>query len=168
MGSALPEDRGHITKYSVMILWILAHTACAHSLPLPVFGPRLLTIHPCAESARWVLCNWAGNSLSSCRGCNRKRKNLLVSISFISDGYIHFLSRKKTLHPKKSLSVESCCVSASPGCTAASYLSCHLCETWSWWEAASEQSASLGGYFLQRSQAQAHSMLLSLCTKEGG
>lgn len=86
-------------------------------------------------------CNQAGNSLLSCRGCNRKRKNLLVSISFISDGFINFLNHKKTLHPKKSLSVESCYVSGSPGHTAASYLSCHLCETWGWWKATSEQRA---------------------------
>lgn len=46
--------------------------------------------------------NWAGNSLLSCRGCNRKRKKLLVSISLDFDGCTNFLSHEKTLHPKKS------------------------------------------------------------------
>lgn len=72
--------------------------------------------------------NWAGNSLLSCRGCNRKTKNLLVSISLVFDGCINFLSHEKTLHPKNSTIVESCCVSGSPGCTAASYVSCLLCQ----------------------------------------
>lgn len=72
--------------------------------------------------------NWAGNSLLSCRGCNRKTKNLLVSISLVFYGCINFLSHEKTLHPKNSTSVESCCVSGSPGRTAASYVSCVLCQ----------------------------------------
>lgn len=108
------------------------------------FGPQYICHFPAAASP-WAeslshspmswecgMCspnlNWAGNSLLSCRGCNRKRKNLLVSISLVFDGCINFLSHEKTLHPKKSTNVESCCVSGSPGYTAASYVSCHLCQ----------------------------------------
>lgn len=91
----------------------------------------LLPTHPCCGMGS-PDCIQAGNSLSSCRGCNGKRKNLLVSISFISDWCISFLSLKKTLHPGKSPCVESCCVSGSPGHTAASYLPGQLCETSVW------------------------------------
>lgn len=133
------EDLGYLTRWLVRTLWFMAHTTSAFSLWLPVLVPGHLPIHREREMGS-LNCNQAGNSLSSCRGCNGKGKNLLVSIGLISDGCISFLRHKKTLHPKKSLSVESCCVSGSPGHTAASYLSCPLCETWGWWEATSEQS----------------------------
>lgn len=83
--------------------------------------PRPCARAPSCPSMCWVCGmgspnrNWAGNSLSSCRGCKRKRKNLLVSISLVSDGRIGFLTHKKTLHPEKSPSVESCCVLDPPG-----------------------------------------------------
>lgn len=116
-----------------------------HITRCPVtFGPHYIcpfpaAASPCAGSpSHSPMCrecgmgssnlNWAGNSLLSCRRCNRKRKNLLVSISFVFDGCINFLNHEKTLHPKKSTSVESCCVSGSLGRTAASYASCHLCQ----------------------------------------
>lgn len=97
--------------------------------------------------------NWAGNSLLSCRGCNRKRKNLSVSISLDFDGCIY---------PKRSTSVERCCVFRSPRCTAASCVSCHLCKL-----GASGKHLQSREYFSTVEKSGTSSQGAA-CTKEGG